>query len=95
MNFLSGLHKPLIKFNLQNQESFAYITAEFSAHFLPREERKLCMFEHWSFIKNFHEFVHSDLKGIVNKENLNFEQLHLKILSGSGEEEGVDLFWKF
>lgn len=44
--FLSGLHQPLIKFNLQNQESFAYITAEFSIHFLPREERKLCMFEH-------------------------------------------------
>lgn len=39
-------YKPLIKFNLQKQESFAYITAEFSAHFLPREERKLCMFEH-------------------------------------------------
>lgn len=39
-------YKPLIKFNLQKQESFAYITAEFSIHFLPREERKLCMFEH-------------------------------------------------
>lgn len=32
--------------NLQKQESFAYITAEFSIHFLPWEERKLCMFEH-------------------------------------------------
>lgn len=39
-------YKTLIKFNLQKQESFAYITAEFSIHFLPREERKLCMFEH-------------------------------------------------
>lgn len=54
------------------------------------------MFEHWSFIKNVHDFVHSDLKGVVNKENLNFEQLYLKILCGSGEEGGGgDLFWEF